>query len=52
VSVHSGGTRGASRSSGPPSSVNSLNTYVTINIYSIRNINFIYFFKYDDFGKK
>jgi hypothetical protein len=37
----------------PPSPVIPLNTYVNINIYSIRNINFTYFFfKYDDFGKE
>jgi hypothetical protein len=35
------------------SSIIPLNTYVNINIYSTKNINFIYFlFKYDDFGKK
>jgi len=36
-----------------PSPVIPLSTYVNINIYSTRNINFTYFlFKYDDFGKK
>jgi len=44
--------RGANRGSAPKP-IDSLKTYVNINIYSTKNINFIYFFfKYDDFSKK
>jgi hypothetical protein len=50
--AHSGGTKGVAGAVAPPSLVIPLNTYVNINIYSTRNINFTDFlFKYDDFGK-
>jgi hypothetical protein len=42
--AHSGGTKGVAGAVAPPSLVIPLNTYININIYSIRNISFTYFF--------